>query len=212
MLISKASLRRLAGCCCRTGLVAILLSTVSPAAGAVERYIVPDESASGPFYARLERGFVHMTDEWVAVAFYREPSCVRPNFNLLNFFDIDNIPAIFGCALTVHGLEIWKNGVASDSGPMQSKLFGNGAVPVWFVSVADFNNALPGVTLTELKGMRSLRKGYATFFEETLHPAGAARQTMLHISSYGWLEDGAAFQYQATEAGGRLTTVRIRIQ
>ena len=69
-----------------------------------------------------------------------------------------------------------------------------------------------GVTLTELRGMPSLRKGYATFFEETLHPAGAARQTMLHISSYGWLEDGAAFQYQATEAGGRLTTVRIRIQ
>jgi hypothetical protein len=153
-----------------------------------------------------------MTDNWVAVAFYREPGCVRAGFNLLNFFDFANIPAIFGCPLTVHGLEIWKNGTASDPGPMQSKLFGNGAVPVWFVSVSDFKAALPGITKDELSLMPSLRKGYATFFEETLHPAGAARQTMLHISSYGWLEDGAYFQYQATEAAGVLTQVRIQIR
>ncbi|NJD30800.1 MAG: hypothetical protein FIB04_02810 [Gammaproteobacteria bacterium] len=133
---------------------------------------------------------------------------------MLNFFDFANIPAIFGCTLTVHGLEIWKNGVASDTGPMQSKLFGNGAVPVWFVSVPDFNVAAADnkVTILELQSLPSLRKGYATFFEETLHPAGAAVQTMLHISSSGWLEDGAAFQYEATEAGGQLTNVRIRFR
>jgi hypothetical protein len=193
-------------------MVAAVASLGAPGVGAIERYIVPDESAGGPFYARLERGYVHMTDQWVAVAFYREPSCVRPDFNLLRFFDFENIPAIFGCQLTVHGLEIWKNGVASDQGPMQSKLFGNGAVPVWFVSVSDFNAALPGITMRELALMPSLRKGSATFFEETLHPAGAARQTMLHISSYGWLEDGAYFQYQATEAHGVLATVRIEIR
>ncbi len=197
----------------RCGLAAVFVAAASllgQTVGAIERYVVPDQSAGGPFYARLERGFVHTTDEWVAVAFYREPACVRANFNLLNFFDFANIPAIFACPLTVHGLEIWKDGV--DTGPMQSKLFGNGAVPVWFVSVQDFNAALPGITIAELAGMPSLRKGYATFFEETLHPAGAAVQTMLHISSYGWLEDGAAFQYEATEAGGRLTNVRIRIR
>jgi hypothetical protein len=212
MLRKTESVRSVCGRFCMVALVAIVASLGAPKVEAIERYIVPDESASGPFYARLEQGFVHMTDQWVAVAFYREPSCVRAGFNLLDFFDFANIPAIFGCPLTVHGLEIWKNGVASDTGPMQSKLFGNGAVPVWFVSVSDFNDALPGVTLEELLGMGSLRKGYATFFEETLHPAGAARQTMLHISSYGWLEDGASFQYEATEAGGRLTTVRIKIR
>ena len=137
-------LRRTRGHVCMVVGIAILASLGAPAVEAIERYVVPDESAGGPFYARLERGFVHMTDQWVAVAFYREPSCVRANFNLLNFFDFANIPAIFGCPLTVHGLEIWKNGVASDQGPMQSKLFGNGAVPVWFVSVSDFNAALPG--------------------------------------------------------------------
>jgi hypothetical protein len=203
------------GVCSRFGMVAMVAIVASLGAQnveAIERYVVPSQSAGGPFYARLERGFVHMTDQWVAVAFYREPGCVRSGFNLLNFFDVTNIPAIFGCPLTVHGLEIWKNGVATDAGPMQSKLFGNGAVPVWFVSVSDFSTALPGITIGELAVMPSLRKGYATFFEETLHPAGAARQTMLHISSYGWLEDGAHFQYQATEAGGVLTTVRIEIR
>lgn len=212
MLTKTKSVRGVPGRFCMGALVAVLLSLGAPQVGAIERYIVPEESGGGPFYARLERGFVHMTDQWVAVAFYREPSCVRAGFNLLNFFDVANIPAIFGCPLTVHGLEIWKNGVASDTGPMQSKLFGNGAVPVWFVSVPDFNAALPGITIGELAAMPSLRKGHATFFEETLHPAGAARQTMLHISSYGWLEDGAHFQYQATEAGGVLTTVRIEIR
>ena len=193
-------------------LAAIAASLGAPKVEAIERNIVPDDSQSGPFYARLERGFVHMTDQWVAVAFYRDPECVRPGFNLLNFFDFANIPAIFGCALTVHGFEIWKKSSASDAGPMQSRLFGNGAVPVWFVSVSDFNAALPGITIGELKEMPSLRIGYATFFEETLHPAGSARQTMLHLSSYGWLEDGAHFQYEATEAGGVLTTVRIKFR
>ncbi len=207
-----ALLRIIAVNFCRTALVTALVSVFSPTVDAIERYIVPDDSAGGPFYARLERGFVHMTEQWVAVAFYREPSCVPAGFNLLNFFDFANIPAIFGCPLTVHGLEIWKNGIASDQGPMQSKLFGDGAVPVWFVSVSDFNSALPGITVGELALMPSLRKGYALFFEETLHPAGAARQTMLHITSYGWLEDGAAFQYEATEAGGVLRNVRIQIK
>jgi hypothetical protein len=193
-------------------LSAALASLGSPQAQAIERYAVPDESPSGPFYARLERGYVHMTDQWVAIAFYRDTGCVRSDFNLMNFFVFDNIPAIFGCPLTVHGFEIWKNSATTDPGPRQSKLFGNGAVPIWFVSVSDFGRALPGITMTELAAMPSLKKGYATFFEETLHPFGAAKQAMLHISAYGWLEAGGTFQYQATEAAGILRTVRIEIR
>ena len=213
MMRNKAMLARIAGCLHLTVLFAVLATLGSPSALAIERYIVPDQSPGGPFYARLERGLVHMTDEWVAVAFYREPACVPETFNLLDFFDFANIPSIFGCPLTVHGLEIWKNGVSVDSGPMQSRLFGNGAVPVWFVSVSDFNTAAADdwVSVAELQGMSSLRKGSATFFEETLHPMGAARQGMLHISSHGSLEDGGSFKYHATAAGGVLTTVQIDI-
>ncbi len=65
------------------------------------RLLVPEESPSGPFYARLERGLVHQDGGWVAIAFYRNPGCVSAAFNLLNFFDFANIPAIFSCSLTV---------------------------------------------------------------------------------------------------------------
>jgi hypothetical protein len=176
------------------------------------RLLVPEQSQSGPFYARLERGLIHRTDEWVAIPFYRSPSCVPAGFNLLNFFDFSNIPAIFACPLTVHGFEIWKNGPQTDQGPVQSKLRGNGAVPVWFVSVQDFSSALPGITKAELANMPSLLEGSASFFEETLHPEGAAQQTMLAIVAQGLLPDGRSFRYEAIEAGGNLRHVRIEFR
>src|SRR5678816_4207870 len=41
-----------------------------------------------PFYARLERGLIHTDGEWAAIAFYRPPTCVRSDFNMLDFFDV----------------------------------------------------------------------------------------------------------------------------
>lgn len=173
------------------------------------RLQVPEESPSGPFYARLERGMALQTDEWVAIAFYREPDCVRSGFNLLSFFDFQNIPTIFSCPLTVHGFELWDD-PATDAGPRQSKLQGNGAVPVWFVSVEDFDKALPGITITELLAMPSLMRGIATDFEETLHPLGVAQQSTLQIVARGDLPDGRAFHVIAVEAAAELRHVWIR--
>jgi hypothetical protein len=65
------------------------------ALAANERVIVAGDLNGGPFYARLERGLVPATDEWAAIAFYRKPACVRPNFNVLKLFDFASIPAIF---------------------------------------------------------------------------------------------------------------------
>jgi len=199
----------------RVAVVAVTVGLVAGAAVVVHgniRLLVPEESVSGPFYARLERGLVHRTNDWVAVAFYRNPSCVPPDFNLLNFFDFGNIPAVFACPLTVHGFEIWTNGPQVDTGPIQGKLRGNGAVPVWFVSVEDFTQALPGITRAELASMPSLLEGSASFFEETLHPAGAAQQSMLKIVASGLLPDGRLFRYDAVEAAGELRVVRIEFR
>ena len=184
------------------------LTATTATADAQVRLLVPEQSPSGPFYARIERGIVLQTSDWVAIAFYRDPACVPPTFNLLNFFDFGRIPAIFSCALTVNGFEIWDD-PASDPAPRQSKLQGNGAVPVWFVSVSDFQTALPGLTMTELLAMPSLMQGVATSFEETLHPTGGARQSVLQIVSSGYLPDGRTFQFEAVEAGGELRQVRI---
>ena len=190
-------------------LIAALLAG-STANGQV-RLTVPEQSSGGPYYARLERGVVLQRGDWVAIAFYRDPSCVRPNFNLLNFFDFANIPTIFSCPLTVNGFEIWNDPLA-DPGPRQSKLQGNGAVPVWFVSVTDFQAALPGVTLNELLAMPSLMQGVATTFTETLHPEGVAQQSMLQIVATGYLPDGRTFQFMAVEAAGELREVIIRFR
>ena len=183
------------------------LAPASTAEGQVRR-TVPEQSQSGPFYARIERGAVLQTDEWVAIPFYRDPACVRPGFNLLNFFDFANIPAIFGCSLTVHGFELWDD-PTSDSGPKLGKLEGNGSVPVWFVSVEDFYAALPGVTMDELRAMPSLIQGVASHFEETLRPMGSAQQTGLEIVASGVVPDGRTFHLVAIEAVGTLRHVSI---
>lgn len=186
-----------------------LLTTASTAVGQV-RLRVPDESPGGPFYARIERGLELQTDDWVAIVFYRDPECVRAAFNLLNFFDFANIPAIFSCPLTVSGFEIWDD--PAGPAPRQSKLRGNGEVPVWFISVDDYQAALPGLIMTELLAMPSLMQGVATSFEETLHPLEAARQSMLQIVASGDLPDGRTFRFMAVEASAELRHVWIEFQ
>jgi hypothetical protein len=206
----RSSVRRRGTAAAALSLLFALMVTTPRVDGQV-RLLVPEQSLSGPFYARIERGLVLQTDEWVAIAFYRDPACVPASFNLLNFFDFANIPAVFFCPLTVHGFEVWRD-PASDAGPRQSKLRGNGAVPVWFVSVEDYQAALPGLTITELLSMPSLMQGVATDYEETLHPLGIAQQSMLQIVATGDLPDGFTFQFVAVEAAGELRHVRIEIR
>lgn len=190
--------------------IVVMLATTWPADGQVRR-LVPEESLGGPYYARVERGVVLESDGWVAIAFYRDPACVRPNFNLLNFFDLGNIPAIFFCTLTVNGFELWDD-PATDAAPKQSRLRGNGAVPVWFVSAADFRASLPGITLAELLAMPSLMQGVATQFEETLHPIEGAEQNSLEMVARGDLPDGRTFLFVAVEAAGELRQVLIEFR
>jgi hypothetical protein len=195
---------------CASALLAGIPGTPGTA-GAQERLLVPEQSLSGPFYARLERGFVHQTDEWVAIAFYRDPECVPLTFNLLNFFAFAYIPAVFQCPLTVHGFEIWDD-PATDPAPRQSRLEGNGSVPVWFVSVDDFQAALPGITMAELIEMPSLLEGEASAFEETLHPVGGANRSMIRIVASGRVPDGRKFRYVAVEANGVMQHVSIEFR
>ena len=194
-------------------LVLMMLTVMAVSYGSI-RTLVPEEDPGGPFYARIEFGLVHHTDEWAAIAFYRDPSCVPTNFNLLRLFD-PNVPRALGCALTVQGFEVWKNAPPPvDMAPIQSKLQGLGAVPVWFVSWPELQTAMADGVLTksELFGMSSLRVGTATYFKETLHPFGGAQQSSLEIVAQGTLPDGRAFLYQAAEAAGELREVRIEFK
>lgn len=175
------------------------------------------EATGGPFYARIESGLIHNDGEWAAIAFYRSPDCVPHDFNLLDFFN----PAAMDCPSFVAGFEIWKNGPsAGDEAPIQSRLNNTGPMPIFFVSWTELQIAISDgvLTIVELKGLPSLQIGAATFYTETLHPSNGpgggqgAQQTMTSIVASGFLQDGRAFTYQATETKNTLRHVKIEFE
>lgn len=188
---------RLAGLMLATALLVGLLP--ADVAHAAVRLEVPEESPGGPFYARAGGASLPPhTEEWAAIVFYRDPSCIPLGFNLLNFFD--QPPRPFGCPLTVEGFEVWRNGPGQDLAPMQSELRDAGLVPVWFVSWPELQAAAAGgLTITELAALPSLITGYADQFKETLHPTQAGRNTAQHqMTASGTLSDGRSFRLQFT--------------
>ncbi|MGH9280595.1 MAG: hypothetical protein ACRD12_21200 [Acidimicrobiales bacterium] len=98
---------------------------------------VPGESPGVPAYARVEPGGALHTDEWAVVPFYRLPTCVPEDFNLMAFFDV---PTAFGCPLTVSGHEVWDNGPGQEPAPNLAVLHGTD-VPVWFASAEELEAA-----------------------------------------------------------------------
>lgn len=170
-------------------------------AGAAER----SENTPVPFYARIEHAVIIHDATWAAVVFYRPPSCVRAGFNLLDFFDI---PAAFGCGpMTVAGFTVTKTPPL----PAQSLLRGLGEVPVWFVDWSELQTAIADdvLTISELAALPSLHVGAATFYHETLHPTGGAKQNKLTLVGSGSLTGGGEFFLQASEVEGELKNVRI---
>ncbi len=160
--------------------------------------------AGVPAYARIERApdgvpLVHHDEEWAAIYFFRDPACVPPSFNLLDFSDA---PAAFNCPMTVEGFEIWKNGPwTGEVAPIHTMSHGLGAVPVWFVNWPDLRAALGDdlLTMSELNSLNHL-KGTASFFKETLQPfQEGTRRTVTQVVARGNLEDGRTFDFQSVE-------------
>jgi hypothetical protein len=139
----------------------VLASAITLQADEIIKGFVPP--AGPPYYTeigRLEDGspyFFH-DDQWVAFVFLRDPGCVPSTFNLLNQIDV---PAAFGCPLTVDGHAILKQ--AGDQVPVQIILHGLGAVPVWFVKLREVQAILAGNTLTWRQTPRPPGKPPANF-------------------------------------------------
>jgi hypothetical protein len=190
----------------------LLTALLGATANAQIRVRIPEDDPGPPFYAVIERSslnfppvFVPHTDEWAAIVFERQPGCVPDGFNLLDFFDV---PAAFGCPLTVQGHAIFKNAPPPvDQAPIQVNLHGLGAVPIWFVSWPELQVALADDVLTvpELLSLPSLQIGSASFFKETQHPGAERPQGpgngKIEITAYGTLTDGRTFQFQVREMG-----------
>jgi hypothetical protein len=173
----------------------------------------PEQTPGGPVYARVERPFLIHTDEWAAIVFYRDPTCVPEDFNLLDMLDFQGFPEnprVFGCPLMVEGFEI-RNGPELNVPPRLVFTRGTGAVPVWFVVWSELQAAIADdvLRITELRAMRSLQMGYANFFEETLDLSEAAQTLRLVIVARGALLDGRSFQFHFVFTGGTVRVIRI---
>jgi hypothetical protein len=191
----------------RIGLISILvaglmLQLLSPVSSAYAN-VRTEEAGNLPYYARTDPPFSH-TDEWAIIVFYRPPECIPADFNLLDLFDI---PGAFACgSYTTDGFAIWKNGPGIDDAPIQQKLFGLGAVPVWFVPWPDLQNAIEDgiLTIGDLQDMSPLN-GSASFYEETLHPS-----KMIEFTARGILEnDGRNFSVHVTTVVGGADVTNI---
>lgn len=149
----------------------------------------PAEAPGIPAYARIGPGIIH-TDEWAVVPFYRLPSCVPPDFNLLGLMDP---PRAFRCPLTVEGVEVWDRGPGQDPAPEHVVTRGEG-VPVWFASWAELGAAASDgvLTIEELSSLESLLVGTAHVYQEVLRPG-----ELLVINASGTLADGRSFHVHA---------------
>jgi hypothetical protein len=172
------------------------------------------ESPMFPFYSRTEPpssvgGFGYRTEEWAAVVFYRDPDCVRPDFNLFAFFDI---PGAFGCTSRIDGFSLHVE-PAGVTPPKLSNLHGT-AVPIWFVPWdAAFQQAVndESLTIAQLEAIPGLLKGVATQFREILQSVENHPVPKINISARGEIlpeYGGGAFRYNVNWPGLTVATVK----
>ena len=202
-MYATRSIRRRGALVAAAATLAIGLSAQS--ASADVNLTVPGESPGVPAYARVEPGGVFHTDEWATVPFYRLPTCVPEDFNLMTFFDI---PGAFGCPLTVSGHEVWDNGPGQDPAPNVAVTRGTD-VPVWFASWPEIETAMSDgvLTIAELSGLDSLVVGTADHFQEVLRPG----EHNGVINARGTLSDGRSFRFHGKYSVHGQSHVRIDI-
>jgi hypothetical protein len=194
--------------------VLLLLLLVVPTVLAAVRV---DSDGQVPFYARTARGDSINDGETAVIIFYRPPSCIPAEFNLLDFFDFPSAagPGAFGCnPPTTDSIEFWRNGPDVDFAPVSAKIRGLGAVPMWFISLSEIEAAIADdmLTIGELEALPSLRKGSASYYREILRPSGSPSQRPngIHVTARGEFEDDSRFLVRVSIVGDRMNQVRIR--
>jgi len=186
------------------------LVRTAEAAGMV-RITVPNPDPGLPAYARAFPGknqFFH-NGEWLAIPFYRSPSAIPANFNLLDFFHFPgpNGPGAFATPILIKGFYMIEPNAPVGTFPLLAVSTGD-AVPIWFVRWSDYRAAMTDnvVTIGDVIAMRPLR-GIATTFNETLKPRTDDHLTI--ITANGKLDDGRTFEFHVTHVGDTSRALRI---
>lgn len=172
--------------------------TEAPATAESKEPVRIEANGEVPFYARFGENETFSDGEWTVIVFYRSPECIPPDFNLNHFFHFpgEGNPGAFACAPpTTTSIEYWANDPQTDPAPLVAEMTGRGAVPVWFVALAEVEAALSGgvVTIGELAESPSLLKGEAATYTELLHPGQSNPQSLIQFKAEGALEDGRSF-------------------
>lgn len=199
-------------------IMSALLATTAPASAVVRL----EDGGDVPFYARIttigEPDQVFHDEEWAAIVFYRPPSCVPKDFNLLAFFDFPGPsgPGAFGCnPPTTAGFNLWHNGPGIDAAPYLAVTHGLGAVPVWFISWPALQAAMgDGVlTMAELEALPASSRliGSASYFHQVLQPHDAAAVPMTQFVARGSLQDGRSFLVRGLFVEGATIQTHIDI-
>ena len=168
--------------------------------------------------------------EWVPIDFHRDPQCpALAGFNLLMFVDIPNA---LSCPLTVDVKEWWNaSDLATSGGPWQSppwspnfrtpsqaRWVGKGSVPIYFVNLLEYVDAIgDGVlTVNELEGLPSMLVGYATTYHYVQLNSGRTnsfptmRDGHSQTVAHGVLSDGRSFQFHRNTHGpDNITSLKI---
>ena len=196
-------------------MVSALAATTAPASAVVRL-----DGGDVPFYARIttngEPDQVFHDDQWAAIVFYRPPSCVPKQFDLLAFFDFPGPsgPGAFGCnPPTTAGFDLWHNGPGIDAAPYLSVTHGLGSVPVWFISWPALHLAMgDGVlTMAELEALPAGSRliGSASYFHQVLQPHDAAVVPMTQFVARGSLQDGRSFLVRGLFVEGAIIQTHI---
>ncbi len=175
------------------------------------RVTVPDPDPGIPAYARAWPGlnqFFH-DGEWLAIPFYRAPSAIPANFNMLEFFHFPGPggPGAFAAPTLLKGFFLIEPNAQLGTFPLISVTTGD-AIPVWFVRWSDYQAAMADnvVTIGEIQAMQPLR-GIANKFNETLKPR--VDDHLVVITAAGTLEDGRKFDFHVTHIGDSIRSIRI---
>lgn len=168
--------------------------------------------ADPPFYARVERPYIAPHDAGTAViVFYRDPECVRPDFNLLDLVDV---PAAFDCGLVVRGSEYRAIGSDPFAPPYLSKLRNSGRQPIWFVSTAELMAAVADDVLTigELRALPSLVQAWAAPWSEHLEPFPVRTPSVTRMHARGMMPGGKAFVFDYEEVDFTITRFDLSLR
>lgn len=172
--------------------------------------LFPDEDPGIPIYARvgpiLNQFFV--TDGQLVIPFYRDPECIRNDFNFLTYYDP---PSAFGCDLTVQGKFVIEADAEQGAFPIMAHTEGT-QVPVWIVDWPEFQALMENesVTLPDIEALNPIM-AMAHQYEEYLSPRMDNHEVIIEAAG-SIPETGQQFTFVLTHRGDQIEEVLLEIE